>query len=136
MKMSRGSVETSFFLEHDRDTESARNFAPNSVPAIARQYESRDTRQYESDHRGGFHSLLFITARWTPEQRISAAALRTSMWRSTLNTRITTTTRMEQNALGNLGQILWRGVDSPDRTHLKSWPPWWSVLPTDGIRLI
>lgn len=108
-----------FFLEYDRGTMSARDYAKK----WAAYYDYRDSRDFERDY-DGFPTILVVTTDNTVEERIARTARAASVGRSpalpillTCEWRIT---RDPANSRGLLGSI-WR-EPFPGRRERVCWP--------------
>jgi hypothetical protein len=115
----RDGVTSGFFLEYDRGTERAAQYA--------RKFDAyrtyRDSGRAERDY-AGFPTLLFVTTTETAKHRIAEAAWRVWRRRGTepLPVLITTTALIEGQSRGILGWI-WRTPDPPSANERLPWPP-------------
>jgi hypothetical protein len=112
----RDGVPNGFFLEYDRGTEGAGQYAAK----LRAYYSYRDSPQAARDYNG-FPTVLFVTTDPTAEERIADQAYRAWFIRGTeaLGILSTTTARIGEAPEGILGPI-WRAPGNP---HPMYWLP-------------
>ena len=109
----RSAVTYGFFLEYERGTESARNYAAKFRAYYCYRDSGMATRDYD-----GFPTILFVMTSARAEQRIADQAYRAwlSRERGPLPILIMTTDRIAAHSEGILGPI-WRTPASPLVTY-------------------
>ena len=117
-----------FFLEYDRGTEPARNYAAK----LRAYYWYRELGQAARDY-DGFPTLLFVTTEPRAEQRMAEQAYRAWFGRGTAPLPILSTTSARITAEGILGPIWQRlPVEAAGGAALRVWPPRGRLVTTGG----